>query len=98
MLLMIVPLWNPSAETGVGSGRAIAHTGDATPGETCPTGEIASVFSSGATSGSGLGPIRRPQRRGGQAALVGSRSSRRRILPTLVFGSSVRNSTYFGCL
>jgi len=27
-----------------------------------------------------------------------SRSSRRRILPTLVFGSSLRNSTIFGCL
>jgi hypothetical protein len=32
------------------------------------------------------------------AAGGGSRSSRRRILPTFVFGSSVRNSTNFGCL
>lgn len=34
---------------------------------------------------------------GGYAAGA-SRSSRRRILPTLVFGSSLRNSTIFGCL
>ena len=31
-------------------------------------------------------------------AAGGSRNSRRRILPTLVLGSSVRNSTYFGML
>jgi len=32
------------------------------------------------------------------AATAASRSSRRRILPTLVFGSSSRNSMYFGFL
>src|SRR3954469_24696863 len=34
----------------------------------------------------------------GQLAGGKSRNSRRRILPTLVFGNSERNSTYFGCL
>ncbi len=33
-----------------------------------------------------------------QAAFFSSRSARRRILPTLVLGSSARNSTYFGRL
>ena len=33
-----------------------------------------------------------------QAAFFSSRSARRRILPTLVLGSSERNSTYFGRL
>ena len=41
--------------------------------------------------------VTRPSRRA-HAALGGSRNSLRRILPTLLFGSSSRNSTCLGCL
>src|SRR5690606_1643963 len=46
---------------------------------------------SGSFAGWGGGP-------GGQPGVASSRSSRRRILPTLVLGSSERNSTKWGRL
>src|SRR6478752_2870758 len=113
MLLMLVPLGSRPRNRVVGSGRAIAHAGDATPARRWNRGEKSSASGRGATGGSGSGTIRHVpglerflhraafSRRAGQGsglAGVGSRSSRRRILPTLVLGSSVRNSTYLGCL
>src|SRR6478609_10704250 len=58
MLLMLVPLGSRPRNRVVGSGRAIAHAGDATPARRWNRGEKSSASGRGATGGSGSGTIR----------------------------------------